>query len=50
MLQTTLAAFVNQQDKLRIFRLDRKTDGTISAQKYTYNTFQEATKAGFDVR
>jgi hypothetical protein len=50
MLQTTLSAFAHRKAALRIFRLDRKADGSISAQKYTYDTFQEATKAGFDVR
>ncbi len=50
MLQTTLAAFAKHKAALRIFRLDRGADGSISAQKYTYDTFQEATKAGFDVR
>jgi len=50
MLQTTLAAFADRRDALRIFRLDRGSDGNVSAQKYTYDTFQEATEAGFDVR
>jgi hypothetical protein len=50
MLQTTLTAFCDRKDALRIFRLDRGSDGKVSAQKYTYETFQEATKAGFDVR
>lgn len=45
MLRATLAAFEQHQDWLRIFRLDRHEDGTLTAQKYTYETFRISDQA-----
>ena len=50
MLHTTLGAFANDQNALRIFRLDRSEEGPITAQKYDYQAFASADNAGLDVR
>jgi len=50
MLRATLAAFENHPDWLRVFRLDRHDDGGVTAQKYTYETFNISEKAGLEIR
>jgi AAA15 family ATPase/GTPase len=50
MLLTTIEAFQDHQDALRIFRVDRKSNLDIAVQAYTYELFKSATTAGQDIR
>ena len=50
MLLTTIEAFQDQQDTLRIFRVDRKSNLGVTVQPYTYELFKSATTAGQDIR
>lgn len=50
MLRTTLDAFEDHQDVLRIYRIDRNSTSEVSAQAYSYEQFASATLAGLDVR
>ncbi|MFI5380882.1 MAG: ATP/GTP-binding protein [Tepidisphaerales bacterium] len=50
MLRATLGAFGEHHDWLRVFRLDRHEDGTLTAQKYTYETYDISDKAGLEIR
>ncbi|MCC7351569.1 MAG: AAA family ATPase [Phycisphaerales bacterium] len=50
MLEATLPAFKKHQDALAIYRIDRKDDGTVRAERYDYETFELATRAQLEVR
>ena len=50
MLHHTLEAFPDSKHALRIFRLERDENDEVTAEKYTYDLFQDAMKAGFDIR
>ena len=50
MLQETLPAFADEPDALRVFRISRDREGTISQQKYDYEMLQDAQAMGMDVR
>ena len=50
MLLTTIEAFRDHQDALRIFRVDRKSNLDITVQAYSYDLFKSATAAGQDIR
>jgi hypothetical protein len=50
MLERTLTPFADQQDLLRIYRLDRSNDDTISLKAFRYDTFRDAAFAGMEIR
>jgi len=50
MLRQTLPAFSGEPDALRVYRIDRSTDGKVSRQLYDYAMFHDAEAAGMDVR
>jgi len=50
MLRTTLAAFKDSPELLRIFRLDRLKDGSVAATKYNYERLENAEFADVDIR
>jgi AAA15 family ATPase/GTPase len=50
MLLTTIEAFEGQQEALRVFRIDRKSNADVAVQAYTYQLFKSATTAGQDIR
>ncbi len=50
MLRQTLPAFSDEPDALRVYRIDRSTDGKVSQQPYDYAMLHDAEAAGMDVR
>ena len=50
MLAKTLPAFAEDPDALRIFRLDRLSDGQIIAKKYNYDRYKLAVETGVEIR
>lgn len=50
MLYSTLPAFSSRQKDLRVFRLDRDKEGSVTARPYDYQRFEEAETAGLDIR
>ncbi|MFH1923177.1 MAG: AAA family ATPase [Planctomycetota bacterium] len=50
MLRQTLPAFSEEPDALRVYRIDRSTDGKVSQQPYDYEMLHDAEAAGMDVR
>ncbi|MCY2951689.1 MAG: AAA family ATPase [Planctomycetota bacterium] len=50
MLRSTLDAFEDSPDSLRVFRIDRSESNHLSLQKYGFDMLRDATVAGMDVR
>ncbi len=50
MLRSTLEAFADQPEAIRIYRMDRSSDGKTGVQPYSYDLFNNADSAGLDVR
>ena len=50
MLRSTVDAFENSPDALRVFRIDRSPTNHLSLQKYDFELLRDATVAGMDVR
>lgn len=50
MLASTLAAFRDCPDLLRVFRLDRHSDDRVTVQPYTFDVFRDASLARMDIR
>jgi hypothetical protein len=50
MLSNTVAAFSEDQDALRIFRIDRRKDGLMTATKYMYDEYLMAENTSVDIR
>jgi len=50
MLRQTLPAFSDEPEALRVYRIDRKTDGKVSQQPYDHALLHDAEAAGMDVR
>jgi hypothetical protein len=50
MLDSTLSAFRGCPNLLRVFRLDRHPDDSVSVQPYTFDLYRDANFAGMDIR
>lgn len=50
MLESTIEAFADDPDSLRIFRLEKRDDGMLHAVKITYDALVSTTRMGLEIR